>query len=699
MIFIGINGFGRIGKCVFLQLIQNPHVIVKAINAPDFDIEKIEFYLKNDSVHKYDANFSIEVVDNCNFKLNGRNIHVFNNRNASELRWTHYNISHVIDSTGVYLTSEKAKDHDVDYVIMSAPPKDDTPIYVYGANHRKYNNENIISNASCTTNCIVPVLKHLNDTYGIKQANFTTIHASTSSQKVVDTPHSKSRTNRTIFNNIIPHSTGASSSIFKILPELENKIVGTSVRIPINNVSLVDLNVELLESTDLENIFKTCSENPYLQIVNNNCVSSDFISSQCPSIIDKKASLELGNNQFKLMVWYDNEWSYASQLIELVKITGNYNINPFFIDKQDFKDKEVVLRLDLNVPITNGAITNDYRITSSLETINRILKDHPKRLLIMSHLGRPNEYDEKLSLKIVKPVLEKYLNTSIEFLGEGLVENTLVQLEKSENKVFLLENLRFHQEETQYKTMRPSVAEDVMQKLGNCYVNDAFGCLHRDHLSINGVNMESKSYGYLVNNELEILTDFMYNGSKVLAIIGGGKMDDKLKMMENLSKKVDHIFIAGGNINSILKDNMQDYIEKISSNKAKITCMEDGFCAESLESSTFYCTNENLPTSMYYYDIGLKSINILQTLIDSCNTIFWNGTLGVVENINYKQGSEMLVNMLKNTKNKNIIVGGGDTGGFVSNYDHNFNHVSTGGGATIEYITNDNLVGLFQFMK
>ena len=225
---IGINGFGRIGKCVFLQLIDNTELQVAAINAPNFNINKLEVYLKHDSVHRYNKMFHIEIIDDNTFTINGRKTHLFRNRDASTLNWREYGINHIIDATGAYLTEDTARQHDVDYVIMSAPAKDDTPLFVSGANLNSYNGEKIVSGASCTTNCIAPVLRHLSEHYGIDNANFTTIHASTASQKVVDTAHSKSRTERSIFNNMIPHTTGATSSICKILPQLNGIIKGTS---------------------------------------------------------------------------------------------------------------------------------------------------------------------------------------------------------------------------------------------------------------------------------------------------------------------------------------------------------------------------------------------------------------------------------------------------------------------------------------
>ena len=703
MISVGLNGFGRIGKCIFLQLIHNKSIEIKVINAPDFDINKLESYLKFDSVHKYSNDFIIEIIDNNSFKINNKLVYILRNRDAKQLNWRDYEINHIIDATGVYLTQEKAKQHNVDYVIMSAPAKDNTPMFVYGANHNEYNNEKIISNASCTTNSIVPVLRDLINNFGIKTSNFTTIHASTSSQKVVDTANSKSRTNRSIFNNIIPHTTGASSSIYKIIPELEGKITGTSVRVPVNNVSLIDLNVELERSTTLNEIFESFSENKFIKVNSDNLVSSDFISTTCPSIIDKNACLDLNNNQFKIMIWYDNEWSYASQLIKLLETISNFNTNSYFIENKSYKNKKVIVRLDLNVPRINNKITDDYRIKSTIPTLKRILNDSPKKLIIMSHLGRPAKHSQEDSLIIVKSKLENYLNEYIEFLPEGLSESTIKTLNNSKCRIFLLENLRFHSCETKYKNIINSNSREILNNLGDCYVNDAFGCMHRDHLSITGILLTDKSYGYLVDNEIKALKMITGNitNSKVLAIIGGGKMDDKISLLLNLSKKVDNIYIAGGNINSIIKNNMNDYLQEISNNKAKITLMEDGLASESLNIIPSHISTFDLRENKNFFDIGLRSLITLSDLIDKNDIIFWNGTLGVVEDSKYKYGSEMLIRILINAinknKNKKVIIGGGDTGGFVNKYKHNFTHISTGGGASIEYINNDDLIGLKLF--
>lgn len=709
---IGINGFGRIGKCIFLILLQHNDFYVSAINAPDFNIYTIEKYLKNDTVHKYNKDFTLEVIDNDNFKINGHIVHIFRDRDPDNISWIDYNIEILIDATGAFLTQDKIKRHNTRYTVMTAPPKDNTPMFVYGANHNKYNGENHISNASCTTNCITPVLRFLHDNYKILDANFTTIHAATASQKVVDTVNSKSRTSRSIFNNIIPHTTGASSSIGVVIPELKNKIHGTSVRVPVNNVSLIDLNVKLDVLTTLDCIVENMKKCPYIQVCEENLVSSDYITTTCPSIIDKNACMTLNNNQFKIMIWYDNEWSYANQVIKTVEMIDNHDKkDKYFIENISLTNKNVVLRVDFNVPMKNGVILSDYRIKSSLKTIKYILNSKVNRLVLMSHLGRPKEYDSNYTLEPIVNILEKYLDENVGFLSEGFAPSSITTINKTLShspRIFLLENVRFHKEETNWKTMNMEDTQDLfdtISKLGNVYINDAFGSAHRDHLSINGFNYNTCGYGYLIQEELKALKLITQNPYKqnTLAIIGGGKMDDKLAMLKKLSQKVDTIYITGGNINSIIKSEMSTFIDEISSNKAKIVLMEDGLSACNFQDFPVLKQTSalNKDDNEYFYDIGVKSLNTLQELIHNHSIIFWNGTLGVVEEDKYATGSTLCVKMLQDSininPNRKIIIGGGDTGGFVEKFKHNFTHISTGGGASIEYISFNNLVGLNKF--
>jgi glyceraldehyde 3-phosphate dehydrogenase len=742
MFSVGINGFGRIGKLIFIQLLNNKNCKVVAINAPSLSIKYMETYLKYDSVHKYNTDWNIKIIDHNNFEINGNIIHIFRNRNAKELDWKALNINYVIDATGSYLTTEKCKEHNVDYVIQCSPPKDNTPLFVYKVNHNKYNGENIVSNASCTTNCITPVLKFLDDKYKINNANFTTIHSTTASQSTVDTVNSNNRTHRSILNNIIPHSTGASSSIFELIPSLKDKVYGTSLRVPVSNVSLVDLNVELEENTTLENIMKEIEEDDFIQINSLNLVSSDFVSTKCPSIVDKNASMHLGGNRFKIMIWYDNEWSYSAQVIKLVEYMYKFNsqikllsdsiptnnsisndnisndnntisiVNEkYFIDNFNYKDKNVIIRVDWNIPTDNFTIKDDFRIVSSLKTINKVLEDKPNRVIIISHFGRPNGNtdSDKYSWKHYMEQIQKYFSLKIELLEDGLSLSTLDRLNNildDQNKItklYLLENVRFHDEETNYKKYKENnIAIQVINNLGDFYINDAFGCMHRDHLSICGITYKDKAYGYLVKKELDALNILMENknNEKILAIVGGAKMDDKLPLLHTLSKKMNDIYIAGGNINSIIKNNMWNYIDEIKQNKANIHLMIDGVAAMDLDIENtkylYYYTNE-LPNNYYFYDMSYESIISLEKLIKQNDIIFWNGTLGVVEYKQYEKSSKTLLNILKNS-GKKVIVGGGDTAGYVNSYDNNFYFISTGGGALLDYISNGQLYGL-EFFK
>ena len=700
---IGINGFGRIGKTIFLQLLDNKLLNVKAINIPDFDINNISSYLKNDSVHDYNKDFEIEILSESSFMINNKKIHLLNNRDPSLLNWGLYNINYVIDSTGAFLTQDKASKHNCEYLIMCAPPKDNTPQFIYNVNHLNYNGEKIVSNASCTTNCITPVLKCLMDNNEIVSANFTTIHATTASQNVSDTINFKNRTRRSILNNIIPHSTGASKSIAKVLPEMQNKIKGTSLRVPVSNVSIVDLNIKLKNKTSIDELFDLFKKSEYIELEDNNLVSIDFTSNKCPSIVDKNASMELFDNEFKLMIWYDNEWSYSNKLIKMVEHMYIYNSkekgnDKYFITNNKFENKKVVLRLDWNVPIYNNYIGDYYRIDSTLKTIKYILSKKPKYIIIVSHLGRPKNKEEKYSWKKYIDQINEHLKDElpkIKLLENGVSEDTINSLSES---IFLLENIRFHKEETkQCDSIELDKFIKLYKQLGDTFVNDAFGCCHRDHVSITCYKDLNRSYGFLIEKEINVLKSITrnINNDKILSIVGGAKIDDKLLMIKNLSHKIDGIYIAGGNINSIYKnEKYKNYLNEVYNNKSKINLMIDGLAAKDLNQFPTYISGNIAHTDdLNFYDIGMKSVVELNRLIESHDVIFWNGTLGVVENEWYSCGSKTLIDIL-NKSNKKVIIGGGDTAGFVNKFDHSFYYVSTGGGASLEFLSKNSLVGI-----
>ena len=346
----------------------------------------------------------------------------------------------------------------------------------------------------------------------------------------------------------------------------------------------------------------------------------------------------------------------------------------------------VIVRCDFNCPVTNGKI-DDYRIQCAIPTLNKILLDKPRKLILVSHFGRPKQFDKKFSTKIFVERLEHYLKgQNIEFLPNGLL-TTQEEIEKTNNTIYLMENLRFHEFETDL-SMPHYMSLNV-----DIYCNEAFSVSHRNHYSITQIEAPIHCYGLCFVKEIETFNMLLKsNGSIITAIIGGSKVSDKMPMLEKLSKIVDYIFIAGNNLNS-LEEN-KPFFDSLVENKAKIIFAEDGFGNNLPSASPQYIQNINDMDLKYkIYDVGPKSLNTLSNLISQSDIVFWNGALGISEHDFYKNGSELLLSMLKNSSSK-VIIGGGDTASFVRNYENNFYHISTGGGASIEYLSNAHLDGI-----
>ena len=324
---IGINGFGRIGRLVFRAALKNKNIQVVGINDL-IDTNYISYLLRYDTTHGR-FNGSVSVNGN-NLEVNGEKIRVTNKKNPSKLNWSEVEAEYVIESTGLFLTKDSAKGHiesGAKKVIMSAPSKDDTPMFVMGVNNKQYTSDmNFVSNASCTTNCLAPLAKVLHDNFGIVSGLMTTVHATTASQKIVDGPSTKDwRGGRAAFANIIPSSTGAAKAVGKVIPELDGKLTGMAFRVPIIDVSVVDLTVNLNSSTNYEDIclaMKNASENDLKGIMGyaeEDVVSTDFIGDSRTSIFDAGAGIMLNKKFVKVVSWYDNEWGYSSKVVELIQ--------------------------------------------------------------------------------------------------------------------------------------------------------------------------------------------------------------------------------------------------------------------------------------------------------------------------------------------------------------------------------------------
>jgi glyceraldehyde 3-phosphate dehydrogenase len=323
---VGINGFGRIGRLVFRAAVNNPHIELVGINDL-IDVEYMAYMLKYDSTH---GRFNGEVaVKDGKLVVNGHSIRVTAERDPANLKWNEVGAEYVVESTGLFLDKETASKHiaaGAKRVVLSAPAKDDTPTFVMGVNNKEYSKDmTVVSNASCTTNCLAPIAKVLHDKFGILEGLMTTIHAATATQKTVDGPSMKDwRGGRGAYQNIIPSSTGAAKAVGLVLPSLKGKLTGMSFRVPTPDVSVVDLTVRLEKAAKYEEIkkaMKDASEGDMKGILGyteDEVVSTDFLGDARTSIFDAKAGIQLSDTFVKVVSWYDNEWGYSNKLVDLI---------------------------------------------------------------------------------------------------------------------------------------------------------------------------------------------------------------------------------------------------------------------------------------------------------------------------------------------------------------------------------------------
>ena len=336
---LGINGFGRIGRMVFRAAVENFANDIQVVGINDLlDADYLAYMLKYDSVH---GQFNHDIKVEGNFLIvDGNKIQIFAEKDPTNITWGALDVDVVVESTGFFLTAELAEAHlkaGAKKVIMSAPAKDKTPMFVYGVNQNTYKGEKIISNASCTTNCLAPISKVLNDKFGIVRGLMTTVHAATATQKTVDGPSKKDwRGGRGILENIIPSSTGAAKAVGKVLPELNGKLTGMSLRVPTSDVSFVDLTAELKNAPAADKdaayaaicaAMKEASEGELKGILGyteDAVVSTDFRNCACTSIFDAKAGIQLDPTFVKVCSWYDNEWGYSNKVCEMARVITNY---------------------------------------------------------------------------------------------------------------------------------------------------------------------------------------------------------------------------------------------------------------------------------------------------------------------------------------------------------------------------------------
>jgi len=326
---VGINGFGRIGRLVFRAAMQRNDIQIVAINDL-IDVEYMAYMLRYDTVH---GRFAGTIgVEGGKLVVNGQAIRVTAEKSPANLKWNEVGADYVVESTGLFLTKESCQGHieaGAKRVVMSAPSKDDTPMFVMGVNHDTYKGEAFVSNASCTTNCLAPLAKVIHDNFGISEGLMTTVHAVTNTQKTVDAPSAKDwRGGRAAAGNIIPSSTGAAKAVGVVIPSLKGKLTGMAFRVPTLNVSVVDLTCRLEKGAsydEIKAVIKKASETSMkgvLAYTEDEIVSSDFIGDAHTSIFDAKAGIQLDDTFVKVVSWYDNEWGYSNKCLEMVKVVS-----------------------------------------------------------------------------------------------------------------------------------------------------------------------------------------------------------------------------------------------------------------------------------------------------------------------------------------------------------------------------------------
>src|SRR6187402_1626418 len=328
---VGINGFGRIGRMVFRAAVQNFADDIEVVGINDLhEPDYLAYMLQYDSVHgRFKGTIA---VDGNTLIVNGKRIRLTAVKDPAELKWGEVGADIVVEATGLFLTKESCQKHldaGAKKVIQSAPSKDDTPMFVYGVNDKSYAGQAIISNASCTTNCLAPVAKVLNDSFGIKRGLMTTVHATTATQKTVDGPSNKDwRGGRGILENIIPSSTGAAKAVGVVIPELNKKLTGMAFRVPTSDVSVVDLTVELNKPASYDEIkaaVKAAAEGPLKGVMGyteDKVVSTDFVGEATTSVFDADAGIALDSTFVKLVSWYDNEWGYSNKVLEMARVVS-----------------------------------------------------------------------------------------------------------------------------------------------------------------------------------------------------------------------------------------------------------------------------------------------------------------------------------------------------------------------------------------
>jgi glyceraldehyde 3-phosphate dehydrogenase len=757
---IAINGFGRIGRQVISAMVEKgvfgKDVVVVAVVDMTTDADYFAYQLKYDSIHgRFQGEISTEksspaAKENDVLVVNGHKIRCLPAaRDLSLLPWRAMNVGIVIESTGLFTEADAARGHltaGAKKVIISAPGKGvDVKTIVMGVNHEEYDpaKHHIVSNASCTTNGLAPVVHVLmKEGIGIETGLMTTIHAYTATQKTVDGPSKKDwRGGRAAAINIIPSSTGAAKAVGEVLPATKGKLTGMSFRVPVADVSVIDLTFRSARDTsitEIDALFRKAAGSymkGVLGVTDEELVSTDFVHDDRSSIYDAKATLE--NNLkgekrfFKVVTWYDNEWGYSVRVVDLAR-----HMAALGVDRGDslalkgvedvaLKGKRVFMRVDFNVPMEGGAITDDFRIASALPTIRKVLAAGG-RLVLASHLGRPAEkgYEAEFSLKPAAERLSKLLGAPVAFVADCVGDGAKAAVAAlKDGEVALLENLRFHAGEAS----NDAAFAKELASLADVYVNDAFGTSHRDAASMTGVPkaLGGGVAGDLVKKEVEVIHRALTSPARpFVAVLGGAKVSDKVFVVKNLLHLVDEVLVGGAMAYTFMKaagrpigssryeasvvdkkgvekpvlKMAQEILELAKALGKTLVLPLDHVVVQKVEEGAPCRVVEVIEDGWMGVDIGPKTRALFLDKLAGAKTAFWNGPMGVFEMKGFDAGTADVAKAFADITAKGAvtIVGGGDSAAAIRQlgYDTKVTHVSTGGGAALEMFEGKFLPGV-----
>ena len=701
---VGINGFGRIGRLAFRAMVNDPEIEVVAVNDLG-DIPTMAHLLKYDSIHGR-AFDTVEVTED-GFVADGHAVKVLSEREPANLPWGELGVDVVVESTGFFTDGTKAKAHldaGAKKVVISAPAKNEDITIVMGVNDDQYDPEkhNIISNASCTTNCLAPFAKVLMDNFGIKRGYMNTIHSYTNDQKILDLPHKDLRRARAAAMSMIPTTTGAARAVSLVLPELKGR--GPAQGHPGVHRGPDRLHrhrgqpalLHLRQQAD-----HGAGRRGQLRQVHLLVRQRVGLLEPCEGLGEDPSLTAFPETSLPWQARFS--FRQEGPMAEIKTI-----------DELDARGKRVLVRVDFNVPVKDGAVTDDTRIRAALPTIQKLVDDGA-RVILMSHLGRPagEGFEESFTLRPAAQKLSELMGKPVVFATDTVGDDARAKAASlRDGDVLVVENLRFDKRE---KKNDPAFCEELAA-LGEAYVNDAFGTAHRAHASTAGVAALLPAYaGYLMQREVATLSGMLEEPRRPFtAILGGSKVSDKIKVIDALMDKCDTLIIGGGMcftfllaqgkaVGTSLKE--EDWVERAAAMIAKaeergvqLLLPVDVVCADRFaeDAETLTVSVDGIPGDMMGLDIGPETAKLYADAVAQAKTVFWNGPMGVFEMKAFEAGTKAVAEAVAANADADTIIGGGDSVAAVNKFDlaEQMTFISTGGGASMELVQGEALPGV-----